>query len=123
MRDPRLNLTALAAPARAMGRSFSNGRLTTPRLGGARVPALELATELTVIKYAGTEALMERSPVKRNLPLEHRIAERVDDLRAQAEALPRGSKERELIERRVRLAETGSHINEWLKSPGLKSPT
>jgi hypothetical protein len=66
---------------------------------------------------------MERSPVKRNLPLEHRIAERVDDLRAQAEALPRGSKERELIERRVRLAETGSHINEWLKSPGLKSPT
>jgi hypothetical protein len=30
---------------------------------------------------------MERRRVKQNLPLEYRIAERVDDLRAQAEAL------------------------------------
>jgi hypothetical protein len=66
---------------------------------------------------------MERRRVKQIFPLEDRIAERVDDLRAQAEALPQGSKERERIECRVRQADTGFHINEWLMSPGLKSPT
>jgi hypothetical protein len=66
---------------------------------------------------------MERRRVKHNLPLEYRIAERIDDLRAQAEALPQGSKERERIERRMRQACTGSDINEWLRSAGLKSPT
>jgi hypothetical protein len=43
-------------------------------------------------QYAGPEARMERRRVKQNLPLEYRIAERVDDLRAQAEVLPQGAK-------------------------------
>jgi hypothetical protein len=66
---------------------------------------------------------MERRRVKQNLPLEYRIAERVDDLRARVEALPQGSKERERIERRMRQACTGSQINEWLRSAGSKPPS
>ena len=39
-----------------------------------------------------------------------------------AEELPPGTA-RELLLRRARLAETASHMNEWLHSPGLQPPT
>ena len=65
---------------------------------------------------------MERRRVMHATSLEERIAERVDEIRARAEALPPGSKERERMERRARHAETGTRINEWLTSPGLRPP-
>ncbi len=30
---------------------------------------------------------------------------------------------RDEVDRKARLAETGSHISEWLRSPGLRGPT
>jgi hypothetical protein len=40
----------------------------------------------------------------------------------EAQELPYG-KEREALTRKARQLETASHINEWLTSPGLQSPT
>jgi hypothetical protein len=41
--------------------------------------------------------------------------------RAEAEKLPPGT-ERHHLERKARQAETAAHIDEWLKSPGLRPP-
>jgi hypothetical protein len=54
--------------------------------------------------------------------LEERIAERIDEIRAKAEALPLGSSERARMELRARQADTANHITEWLTSPGLRPP-
>jgi hypothetical protein len=53
--------------------------------------------------------------------LEERLAEEAKRLRAEAKLLPPGAKREELI-RRARQAETGSHMSEWLSSPGLQPP-
>jgi hypothetical protein len=63
-----------------------------------------------------------RRRVKHTTSLEDRIAERADAIRAQAEALPPGSKERERLERRLRQADVFSHLKEWISSPGLRPP-
>jgi hypothetical protein len=56
-----------------------------------------------------------------NQSLEERLAEEAKRLRADAKLLPPGAK-REALIRRARQAETGSHISEWLSSPGLRTP-
>ncbi|MCS3497595.1 hypothetical protein M2232_004407 [Bradyrhizobium japonicum] len=61
------------------------------------------------------------SPVQANQSLEERLAAEAERLSEQAKKLPRGP-ERETLIRRARQAETGSHISEWLKSPGLQPP-
>ena len=66
--------------------------------------------------------MLRRHRVKHTASLEERIAERVDEIRAKAEALPLGSRERERLELRARQADTANHIDEWLKSPGLQPP-
>nr|WP_100381829.1 hypothetical protein [Bradyrhizobium canariense] len=43
-------------------------------------------------------------------------------LEAQAADFPPGPKKDELL-RKIRQLETASHMNEWLSSPGLQSPT
>jgi hypothetical protein len=40
---------------------------------------------------------------------------------AQANSLPQGALKERLL-RKARQAETGSHISEWLSSPGLRTP-
>jgi hypothetical protein len=55
------------------------------------------------------------------LSLEERLAEEAKRLREEAKLLPQGA-ERESAIRRARQAETGSHMSEWLRSPGLQSP-
>jgi len=50
-----------------------------------------------------------------------RLAEVAQRLREQAKALPPGIERDELI-RKARQAETASHLNEWLTSPGLQPP-
>jgi hypothetical protein len=54
--------------------------------------------------------------------LEIRISQRVKELEDQAWRMPPGH-ERDMLLRRARQTETASRINEWLTSPGLRSPT
>jgi hypothetical protein len=53
--------------------------------------------------------------------LEVRLAKEAAKLRKEAQGTPDGI-ERERLIRRARQAETGSHISEWLSSPGLQPP-
>ena len=64
---------------------------------------------------------MEHRRFNQNQSLEQRLAEEAKRLRAEAKLLPPGAKREELL-RRARQAETGSHLSEWLSSPGLRSP-
>ncbi|MFK4530165.1 hypothetical protein ABIF90_008146 [Bradyrhizobium japonicum] len=54
--------------------------------------------------------------------LEACLAQEAERLREQAKKLPHGP-EREILLRKARQAETGSHMSEWLRSPGLQPPT
>jgi hypothetical protein len=53
--------------------------------------------------------------------LESRLAEEAKRLREEAKLLPPGAV-REAILRKARQAEIGSHMTEWLTSPGLRPP-
>jgi hypothetical protein len=64
---------------------------------------------------------MKRRRIKQTLSLEERLAVQARRLREEAQKAFPGS-ERETLLRRARQAETGSHISEWLRSPGLKPP-
>jgi hypothetical protein len=65
---------------------------------------------------------MQRRRFKQNQSLEERLSEEAKRLRSEAKLLPPGAVRDELI-RRARQAETGSHLTEWLTSPGLQPPT
>lgn len=60
-----------------------------------------------------------RRRFKQTTSLEDRLADEARRLREEAELLPHGPV-RDAAMRRVRQAETGSHINQWLRSPGLQ---
>lgn len=62
-----------------------------------------------------------RRRFKQTTSLEDRLAEEARRLREEAELLPHGPV-REAAMRRARQAETGFHINQWLRSPGLQPP-
>jgi hypothetical protein len=64
----------------------------------------------------------QRKRVIHMATFEERLAEDAIKLKEAAEKLPPGSMARELLLRRARQAETAAHINEWLKSPGLRPP-
>ena len=64
---------------------------------------------------------MQRRRFKQSLSLEERLANEAKRLRDEAKLLPSGA-EREALLRRARQAETGSHVSEWLASPGLQPP-
>ena len=65
---------------------------------------------------------MDRRWFKQAKSLEIRLAEEAKRLREEAKSLPPGAV-REALLRKARQAETGSHISEWLASPGLQPPT
>ncbi|MBR0868497.1 hypothetical protein ACVIWV_008903 [Bradyrhizobium diazoefficiens] len=65
--------------------------------------------------------MQKRRRVKQTRSLEERLAEEAKRLREQANSLPPGI-ERDHALRKARQAETGSHMSEWLTSPGLKPP-
>ena len=65
---------------------------------------------------------MQRRRFKQTLSLEERLAQEATRLRDEARLLPPGA-EREALLRKARQAETGSHMSEWLSSPGLQPPT
>jgi hypothetical protein len=64
---------------------------------------------------------MLRRRFKQTQSLEERLSEEAKRLREEAQLLPPGAV-REALLRRARQAETGSHLSEWLSSPGLQPP-
>jgi hypothetical protein len=64
---------------------------------------------------------MQRRRFKQTLPLEERLTEEAKRLREEAKSLPPGSQREDML-RKARQAETGSHMSEWLRSPGLQAP-
>jgi hypothetical protein len=64
---------------------------------------------------------MQRRRFNQTCSLEERLAEEAKRLRAEAKLLPPGAVRDEMM-RRARQAETGSHMSEWLRSPGLRPP-
>jgi hypothetical protein len=63
----------------------------------------------------------QRRRIKHSETFEERLAEEAERYKKAAEDAPPGMA-RELLLRRARLAETASHMNHWLKSPGLQPP-
>jgi hypothetical protein len=63
-----------------------------------------------------------RRRIKHKTTFEERLAEEAERFRRAADEQPMGSMARELLLRRARHAEAASHMNDWLKSPGLRSP-
>jgi hypothetical protein len=66
--------------------------------------------------------MVRRSRVIQSTSLELRLTQEAKRLREEALQLPPGAAREELI-RKARQAETGSHMSEWLASPGLQPPT
>jgi hypothetical protein len=62
-----------------------------------------------------------RRRFKQSNSLEERLSDEAKRLREEAKLLPPGAV-REQVLRKARQAETGSHMSEWLRSPGLKPP-
>ena len=62
--------------------------------------------------------MKHRRRFKQIFSLEERLAQEVERLRVEAKKLPSGFR-RETLLRKARQAETGSHVSEWLRSPGL----
>lgn len=65
--------------------------------------------------------MAQRNRTKQTESLEARLTAEADRLRQAAENMPPGP-EREDAIRKARQAEVGSHLSEWLRSPGLQSP-
>jgi hypothetical protein len=63
-----------------------------------------------------------RGRIKHEKTFEERLAEEAIKFREAAEKHPPASVAREQFLRRARQAETASHINKWLTSPGLQPP-
>jgi len=64
---------------------------------------------------------MQRRRFKHVVSFPDDLTREAERLRAEAEKLPPGT-ERHDLEHEARQAETGAHIDEWLKSPGLRPP-
>jgi hypothetical protein len=66
--------------------------------------------------------MAQRRRITHTATFEERLAEEAIKFKEAAEKQPVGSLARELLLRRARQAETASHINDWLRSPGLQPP-
>ena len=65
--------------------------------------------------------IVKRRRFKQTDPLEERLSAEAIRLRDEARLLPPGAV-REQVLRRARQCETGAHMSEWLRSPGLQPP-
>jgi hypothetical protein len=63
--------------------------------------------------------MVARRRFKQTDTLADRLAEEAKRLREEAKAIKPGA-ERDMLLRRARQCETGSHMSEWLRSPGLR---
>lgn len=64
---------------------------------------------------------MERRRTKQVANLETRLAAEAKRLREEAEVLQPGAIRDEML-RKARQCETGSHMSDWLRPPGLQAP-
>jgi hypothetical protein len=64
----------------------------------------------------------QRKRIKHKATFEQRLAEEARKFREAAEKERPGSMARDLLLRRARQADTASHMNDWLSSPGLRAP-
>jgi len=64
---------------------------------------------------------MRRNRFIQTITFGDRLAHEAERLREKARRVPAG-KERESLLRKVRQLETALHIDEWLSSPGLRTP-
>jgi hypothetical protein len=65
---------------------------------------------------------MSRTQLDQPNPLfDRRLAQEALRIKEQIKSLPQG-REREFLSRKARQLEIASRINEWLSSPGLKTP-
>ena len=80
-----------------------------------------MRTPVALSPSSGMEQRDAATPVQTDHPLEERLTEQAKRLRKEAQGIPPGI-EREKLIRRARQAETGSHMSEWLRSPGLRAP-
>ena len=84
-------------------------------------PHIRIETASPTVGTRKHEVVMQRRRFKQIKTLEERLTEQAKRLREEAKLLPPGA-EREGLIRRARQAETGSHVSEWLRSPGLQPP-
>jgi hypothetical protein len=63
----------------------------------------------------------QRRRFRQLVSLHERLDQEAARLRYEAKKLPHGA-ERQILIRKARQAETATHIDEWLSSPGLQSP-
>ena len=66
-------------------------------------------------------AMIKRRRFKQATSLAERLMENAEQLRQQLVELPPGP-ERDSLVKRIRQSETASHIENWLRSPGLRPP-
>jgi hypothetical protein len=64
---------------------------------------------------------MQRRRFKQTLSLQDRLNAWAAQVREQAEMLPPGP-ERDALLKKVRQADTASHLEDWANSPGLQPP-
>jgi hypothetical protein len=64
---------------------------------------------------------MQRRSFKQTTPLDQRLTEQAERLRKEAQGTPPGVARDNLL-RQARQAQTASHMQEWLSSPGLQAP-
>lgn len=64
---------------------------------------------------------MQRLHFKHEKTFKEQLIEEAKRLRDEAAQLPYG-KDRQLLLKRAQQAETASHLDEWLTSPGLQPP-
>ena len=69
----------------------------------------------------GKGSAKKRPRITHQASFDQRLVIEAQRLKEQANTFSPG-KDRELLLRRARQAETAAHINEWLTSPGLMSP-
>ena len=65
--------------------------------------------------------MIKRRRFKQSDSLEDRLAAEAIRLREEAKAMKPGASREEAL-RKARQAETGAHMSEWLRSPGLQAP-
>jgi hypothetical protein len=83
--------------------------------------SLQPLTSATPVGRSLEGAMQQRRRVKQVDTLEARLANEAKRLREQAKTLPPGP-DRDIILRKTRQCETGSHMSEWLRSPELRPP-
>ena len=64
---------------------------------------------------------MQRRRFKNTLTFPDRLTKEAERLRQEAETKPPGQEREELL-RKARQADTAARMDQWISSPGLKSP-